>query len=91
MGDKPQIQCAPNGPYLVRNMPGMKNSKGEEIPEKPQVALCRCGLSANKPFCDGAHAKGGFKGDKVEGRLPDKQDTYAGKEITLQDNKRTKA
>ncbi len=61
---KPTIECAPNGPYLVKNLENLQNSKGDRIPTKPVIALCRCGGSANKPFCDGTHEKIGFKSEE---------------------------
>ncbi len=48
------IEASENGPYLVK-------SDGEII-----TALCRCGASKNKPYCDGTHAKINFKASKAE-------------------------
>ena len=56
---KPNITPAPDGPYLVRDLENLTNRKGP-LDTKPTMALCRCGGSANKPFCDGTHAKIGF-------------------------------
>ena len=57
------IESKDNGPYLVKNLQSLTNSKGEKIlPDKAVIALCRCGKSNNKPFCDGAHKKMGFTG-----------------------------
>ena len=81
------IQCIPNGPYVVTNVDHLKNSKGEQIPARPQMALCRCGGSSNKPFCDGTHARIGFSSQKLPGRVPDRRDTYVGQEITVFDNR----
>ena len=49
------IECATNGPLIVRKLTSLKNSKGQAIAAKEVMALCRCGQSANKPFCDGTH------------------------------------
>ena len=38
------------------------NSKGEVIKSEGPAFLCRCGLSKNKPFCDGRHKTSDFKG-----------------------------
>ena len=84
---KPTIEPALNGPYLVRNLDDLKNSRGEAIEVKPMMALCRCGKSCNKPFCDGSHTKVAFSGEKSEERLPDQVDNYEGKEITIHDNR----
>lgn len=81
------IQCITNGPYVVTNVKQLGNSKGEQIPTRPQMALCRCGGSANKPFCDGTHARNGFSSHKEPDRVPDKRDTYDGKEVTVLDNR----
>lgn len=77
----PKIVIAPNGPYLVYGNPNIVHKKqissehGEpmtwqtnqrlETGNRPVVALCRCGGSANKPFCDGTHAKNGFDGSET--------------------------
>ncbi len=86
-GDKPSIEPTVNGPYRVKNLGNLGNSKGKSLTARPEMYLCRCGGSANKPFCDGTHVKIGFSGDKSEDRVPDRLDDYAGKEITIHDNR----
>jgi|LSQX01.3.fsa_nt_gb CDGSH-type Zn-finger protein len=45
-----------NGPLLVKGPVILQDAEGNPFPvDKPQVGLCRCGHSAKKPFCDGAH------------------------------------
>jgi len=56
----PTIKVMKNGPYVVSNLENFKNSKFEPIENKETMALCRCGASANKPFCDGTHGKISF-------------------------------
>jgi len=57
-----QITARENGPYLVKGPISLVDSDGNayDVGGKELVVLCRCGHSANKPFCDGAHAKLGF-------------------------------
>jgi len=43
------IEPLENGPYLVKNLESLSNSKGAELPTKEVLALCRCGHSTNKP------------------------------------------
>ena len=50
-----KVTCMENGRYLFEGLQSLKNAKGEEIEGKAKVALCRCGDSGNKPFCDGSH------------------------------------
>jgi CDGSH-type Zn-finger protein/truncated hemoglobin YjbI len=89
-GDLPAgIQAARNGPYLVTNVARLRNDLGEQIPVPPQVALCRCGESAVKPFCDGSHADNGFTDGKDPKRVPDRLDTYPGLRVTVRDNRGT--
>ena len=85
--EKSRIETTVNGPYLVRNLKTFKTSRGESIKTEPEMVLCRCGHSSHKPFCDGTHAKIGFSSDKLEGRVPDRLDTYEGKEVTIHDNR----
>lgn len=87
MSDQPSIECKPNGPYLVRNLTDLRNSRGETVATKPVTALCRCGGSANKPFCDGTHAKNGFADAKSADRRADKRHDYRGRNITIHDNR----
>jgi CDGSH-type Zn-finger protein/ferredoxin len=78
-----------NGPYLVMNLPELTNSKGETLRTRPVVALCRCGGSALKPYCDGTHARIGFDSAKSPQRRPDQLKRYDGREITVTDNRGT--
>ena len=57
-----KVTCAPNGPYLVHGEIDLHDPSGAKVDTsaKPVVALCRCGASTNKPFCDGTHSKNGF-------------------------------
>ncbi|MGH8752221.1 MAG: CDGSH iron-sulfur domain-containing protein [Burkholderiales bacterium] len=45
-------------------VPNLQNSKGESLSCVRGVALCRCGASKNKPFCDGSHWQAGFKDER---------------------------
>jgi CDGSH-type Zn-finger protein len=75
-----------NGPYMVKELQSLANRKGP-VSTKQAVALCRCGGSSNKPFCDGTHAKNGFTSAKLDDRVSDKRDNYIGKHITIHDNR----
>ena len=85
--EKPSIKAQKNGPLLVKDLPKFTNSRGETIAVKPTAALCRCGASKTKPFCDGTHTSIGFSDEKNESRIADKKDTYKGKSITIHDNR----
>jgi CDGSH-type Zn-finger protein len=84
---RPSIEASKDGPYLVIDLEILENSKGECISVKPFMALCRCGQSSNKPFCDGTHKVVGFSGEKSEDRVPDKMDDYKGTKIIIHDNR----
>ena len=59
------IQVALDGPYLVTGAVRVVDWLGEAIDVPPQVALCRCGGSSTKPFCDGTHRKIEFQAGEV--------------------------
>jgi CDGSH-type Zn-finger protein len=57
------IKIRPNGPYLVSGPIDLLDADGNPVPipeGKTNIALCRCGGSVTKPFCDGTHSKIGF-------------------------------
>ena len=56
---KAHITPSLNGPYWVTDLTRFTNRTGP-IRIRPSMALCRCGASADKPFCDGAHVRIGF-------------------------------
>lgn len=61
-----EIIVCPDGPLLVRGDFGIVSTTGEDIPRRRKtVALCRCGASGIKPFCDGTHKLIGFKTEPV--------------------------
>jgi len=55
------ITAKRNGPYIVSGPVTLKDAQGNLYPEKATIALCRCGASTTKPFCDGTHSKVGFQ------------------------------
>lgn len=54
-------EVVPNGPLLIHGSLTLKLKTGEEVARNGTTAFCRCGGSANPPFCDGTHARIGFK------------------------------
>ncbi len=84
---KPTIEPMPNGPFRVKGLDTMKNAKGEDIPTKPAMSLCRCGRSSNKPFCDGTHKDTGFSSEKLADGSLDKRDNYRSEKIEVHDNR----
>jgi CDGSH-type Zn-finger protein len=92
MAPAPKITCLPNGPYSLPDdpeaaAPALRRSSGPAFPAARGVALCRCGGSKNKPFCDGTHAKIGFSDRKISDGRNDRRESYAGKSITIFDNR----
>ncbi|MBA2511736.1 MAG: CDGSH iron-sulfur domain-containing protein [Rubrobacter sp.] len=63
MADRTHISTYENGPLLVTGGPFVlvDADGGEFSVEKETIALCRCGASTKKPFCDGTHSKVGFR------------------------------
>lgn len=57
-----KVEVTPNGPYLIKTECLIVHSDGREETKTGTVALCRCGASSNKPYCDGTHRKNGFTG-----------------------------
>ena len=85
MAEKARIQIQANGPYVVTGavplceMEPVQTYNGEPIAwhrlrdlGEPQAAyaLCRCGQSSNKPYCDGTHATVAFDGEETADRSP---------------------
>jgi CDGSH-type Zn-finger protein len=96
--EKPKILLLPNGPYYLLNdmepkvVENLQNSEGQPLSTLRGVALCRCGASKNKPFCDGTHGTIGFSSEnKTQDNssiIKDKRKNYVGKEITIHDNRK---
>jgi len=57
-----KVEFFKNGPMIVHGTVNLKLPDGREEQKTGATALCRCGASANKPFCDGTHKKVEFEG-----------------------------
>lgn len=66
------IQVRNDGPYRIEGDFRIVDAAGNvwDLSGRTAVSLCRCGGSANKPFCDGTHARLGFKSECVASKLP---------------------
>jgi len=99
-----KVTVTKNGPYLVSgNIPLSKTisivgsqgepekwKKGKKYPEHEKYALCRCGKSQNKPYCDGTHIKIGFNGEETASkkRYKDQAEIIHGPKLDLSDAKK---
>ncbi|MFJ6654291.1 CDGSH iron-sulfur domain-containing protein [Microbacterium sp. NPDC091313] len=64
--ERARITAYPDGPLLVRGEVDIVDADGVPLPRRRRtVALCRCGLSAIKPYCDGTHKPSGFRTDET--------------------------
>jgi CDGSH-type Zn-finger protein len=62
-----KIQVKPNGPLLIDGLVEIINHDGQTVAQdttKKLIALCRCGRSSRKPFCDGSHSRSGWSHDE---------------------------
>ena len=100
---EPSITVTANGPYVMagglpitrRRMVGselgepMTWQTRAEVEAAATVALCRCGQSANKPFCDGSHLTAGFDGTETAApsTYEERQTTYAAVGIVMRDDR----
>lgn len=65
------VQVRENGPYKITGPVTIVDAEGREfvLPEGSAVALCRCGHSETKPFCDASHRRIGFVADDTAPRV----------------------
>ncbi|WP_083527609.1 CDGSH iron-sulfur domain-containing protein [Curtobacterium ammoniigenes] len=70
-----EIVACPDGPFLVRGTVQIVTPEGEPLPRRRRtVALCRCGKSMLKPYCDGTHKIIGFRTEPEEPAGPERPD-----------------
>jgi CDGSH-type Zn-finger protein len=70
MSEPVVIRCRENGPLVIQGPIKLVDHQGQEFTlptDKPAVALCRCGGSGKKPFCDGSHRQNGFTAGELAG------------------------
>lgn len=83
----PTIEARSGGPLVAIHLPVLANPQGDALPNKPVMALCRCGASKTKPYCDGSHNDIGFDSSPSEDRSKDEILTYEGEEVTIHYNR----
>src|SRR5262245_10636804 len=87
------IKCLRNGPYSLNidtasaGVSHLCRAGGETFETGVGKALCRCGGSKNKPFCDGTHRTNGFSDQKTADDKHDRRENYVGQRITIHDNR----
>lgn len=70
MNEPIEIRCRENGPYVIKGSVRIVDHRGQvfEVPVgKEAIALCRCGQSKRRPFCDGSHRDCGFQAGETAG------------------------
>lgn len=68
--DVTTVVPVPNGPLFVRGPLRVQRPDGTIIAEESRLALCRCGASANQPFCDNSHRRSGFSSQQPPADAP---------------------
>lgn len=98
-----RIDVTANGPYEVRGSVPLRAvtivetdlgepidvEEGDPLPVGPRYALCRCGTSQTKPFCDDSHLRAGFDGTETADRAPrsTRARVVRGRDITFTDDR----
>lgn len=82
-----KIEERKNGPLMAREVPNLKGADGAALAVKPVMALCRCGGSANKPFCDGSHNSNGFSSANATDDRAGRVYAYDGAGVTVHWNR----
>lgn len=83
----PSVTARDGGPLIIVDNPALADSDGQALSNKSVMALCRCGASKNKPYCDGSHAEIGFDSTPSPDRSKDEILTYEGEEVTIHYNR----
>jgi len=85
---EPVVQLRPNGPLFVHGKVRIEDASGHLVREDTRVALCRCGGSHRKPFCDSTHERIGFDGTETADRRPSdaRRDVYPGEGVVMTDD-----
>src|SRR5204863_1038992 len=81
------LRASADGPLLVSGGVRILDAEGAVLYEGEKAALCRCGGSANKPFCDGTHKKNGFSGARLSDGGDDRVKSYRSGRIVIHDNR----
>ncbi len=72
------IRLVIDGPLYIRGDVEVMNSNKETVVEDTRIALCRCGASEHKPFCDNSHIEAGFKDSATPDEKPDSDPNTSG-------------
>lgn len=89
MTETPKIEMREDGPLIVKHATRLEGPGGAELEVKEVMALCRCGHSSNKPFCDGSHNDAGFSSkNDHEASGVDREIIYDGDPIAIAYNPR---
>lgn len=83
MTDKPKFETRDNGPLVVKGLHRMSDAGGADLEVREVMALCRCGASKSKPFCDGSHKEVGFDDTIGTPSGRDRLIAYEGQEVTV--------
>ena len=82
----PSITAIKDGMLVAKDLP-LVDADGNQIAPHGVHRLCRCGRSGNKPFCDDTHKTFEWSTAKQDGRVPRKEETYEGKQLTILDDR----
>jgi len=89
--DRPTIKPRENASLRVDGLETLRDAKGNPISTenrgKGNIALCRCGFSGSKPFCDGTHKKTDFRSARLADGELDAREDYEGEQVTVHDNR----
>lgn len=75
------ITIKPNGPLVIKGKLKLFDAQGNHLVTENELYLCRCGHSANKPYCDGSHKRFGFEDS---GEFIDKKSEPMEQDVSLE-------